>query len=263
MRRQDRGGIPEGAGSVELTGVARLATIVASLGSLELPAAYHLASRNSIALIAAVPRIAARRIAVISSTRVGRPVLEALDGGAVGTRGSPTCTLRLSIVGGGERVAQPKDESVRTRPLRPEDAEELGDLFDELAADPEARHFHPHPLTRAEAKRIAARSGIRDDLYFAAFIKGRLAGYGMLRGWDEGYVIPSFGVAVGVGYRGAGVGRTLLRYAISAARRRGARSVILKVHPSNASAWHIYESEGFTFYSAPVDGGQIRGTLPL
>jgi ribosomal protein S18 acetylase RimI-like enzyme len=160
-------------------------------------------------------------------------------------------------------VVQPNDESPRIRPLGPEDAEKLGDLFDELAADPEALHFHPHPLTRAEATRIATRSGIREDLYFAAFVESRLAGYGMLRGWDEGYDIPSFGVAVGVGDRGSGLGRSLLRYAISAARRRGAQSMILKVHPSNAGALHIYESEGFVFDETPVGGGQMKGRLRL
>ena len=155
------------------------------------------------------------------------------------------------------------DESLRIRPLGPEDAEQLADLLAELAADPEALHFHPHPFTRAAAKQIAERTGIREDLYFGAVLEGRLAGYGMLRGWDEGYTIPSFGVAVGVRYRGAGVGRSLLRYAISMARQRGARSMILKVHPSNVSARHIYESEGFTFDPVPVGGGQIRGTLLL
>jgi ribosomal protein S18 acetylase RimI-like enzyme len=100
-------------------------------------------------------------------------------------------------------------------------------------------------------------------VYFAAVLDGHLAGYGMLRGWDEGYAIPSFGVAVGIRFRGTGIGRGLLRYAISRARRRGAASMILKVHPENANAKHLYESEGFTFDPVPVDGEQLRGTLLL
>ena len=39
--------------------------------------------------------------------------------------------------------------------------------------------------------------------------------------------------------------------------------MILKVHPANASARHIYESEGFTVDRTPIDGQQVRGTLLL
>ena len=160
-------------------------------------------------------------------------------------------------------MAPPQVESVRIRPLRLEDADALSALLAGLAADPESVHFHPHPLTRAEAKRIAEGVGIQKDCYFAAFLDGHMVGYGMLRGWDEGYAVPSFGVAVDADYRRAGLGRRLLRYAISIARLRGARSMILKVHPSNVSARHIYESEGFTFDPVPLDDGQLKGTLQL
>ena len=154
-------------------------------------------------------------------------------------------------------------ESVRIRPLGSDDAQPLGVLFTELREDPDSVHFHPHPFTTDEARRIAERRGIQDDLYFGAFLDGRLIGYGMLRGWDEGYAIPSFGVAVGTNYRGLGVGRLLLRCAIAMARKRGAQTMILKVHPENSSAKHLYESEGFNFDPAPVAGGQLKGLLAL
>jgi ribosomal-protein-alanine N-acetyltransferase len=155
------------------------------------------------------------------------------------------------------------DESLRIRPVAPADAEQLGDLFAEFAADPGSAHFHPHPFTPAMARRIAERDGIVKDQYFVAMLDGRVAGYGMLRGWDEGYEIPSFGVGVAITDRGRGIGRRLLRYAISTARERGARTLMLKVHPSNVNARHIYETEGFTFDPVPGDGGQVRGELPL
>ena len=101
------------------------------------------------------------------------------------------------------------DESFRIRPLGPEDAEHLGDLLAEVAADPEAGHFRPHPFTHA--RRSKSRSGRASEMTcFAAVLEGRLVGYGMLRGWGGGYAIPSFGVALGVRYRGLGVGRSLL-----------------------------------------------------
>ena len=100
------------------------------------------------------------------------------------------------------------------------------------------------------------------DLYFGAFVDSRLAGFGMLRGWDEGYAVPSFGVAVESAARGRGLGRGLLRFAIRAARGRGAPSMMLKVHVENP-ARHLYEAEGFHFPDEPGADGQVKGTLRL
>lgn len=149
------------------------------------------------------------------------------------------------------------------RPLTEEDADQLGALFEELAADPTARGFHPHPMTRAQAERIVDGARLRQDIYFAAFVGQKLAGYGMLRGWDEGYSIPSFGVAVGSAHRGAGIGRSLLRYAIECARDRGAAKMMLKVHVDNQSARRLYESEGFVFEEIREDPAQVKGLLAL
>jgi ribosomal protein S18 acetylase RimI-like enzyme len=149
--------------------------------------------------------------------------------------------------------------ALKIRSLRAGDAESLGDLFEDLRDDPESVHFHPHPFTRDEAHRISVGTPRRRDLYFAAFLDARLVGYGMLRGWDEGYEVPSFGVAVRTGHRGAGIGRRLLRHAISMARRRGAQRMMLKVHPANGNARRLYESEGFRFDPIPLDNEQLKG----
>jgi ribosomal protein S18 acetylase RimI-like enzyme len=136
-------------------------------------------------------------------------------------------------------------------------------MFEELAADPAARGFHPHAMTRAEAVRIVNLAVAGHDRYFAAFVGDRMAGYGMLRGWDEGYAIPTFGVAVRPAFRGAGLGRRLLRFAIACARERGAAKVMLKVHLDNRSARHLYESEGFVFEQMSDDPAQVKGLLSL
>jgi ribosomal-protein-alanine N-acetyltransferase len=143
------------------------------------------------------------------------------------------------------------------------DADQLGELFAELAGGPEAQQFHPHPLTRPEAVRIASGDPARLDLYFAAFVGDRLVGYGMLRGWDEGYGIPSFGVAVRKGYRDRGIGRAMLLYSIDLAREKGAATMMLKVHRDNPGAIHLYESVGFAFEETEVDLGQLKGLLAL
>jgi ribosomal protein S18 acetylase RimI-like enzyme len=169
---------------------------------------------------------------------------------------------RLASRPGESELGQPKP-GVTIRQLGGADRDALAALLEDLRVDPASVHFHPHPFTRETAVRIAERRGIRRDAYFGAFIDGQLVGYGMLRGWDEGYEVPSFGVAVGTGHRGLGIGRRLLRHAISIARRRRSPSVMLKVHPSNANAKHLYESEGFAFEPAPLEGGQVKGVLTL
>lgn len=172
-----------------------------------------------------------------------------------GSTAFPDCLATLK--------GNPEIATLSIRPVGPEDAEQLGELFAGLAAGPDELQFHPHPLTAQEARRIATGGPGRKDLYCAAFLVDRLVGYGMLRGWDEGYSIPSFGVAVGAAYRGRGIGRSLLLYAIEYARKRGASTMILKVHLDNASARHLYESEGFVFQKILEDPAQVKGILEL
>ncbi len=151
--------------------------------------------------------------------------------------------------------------SVLIRGVRPTDARVLGDFFETLSLDPSAHMFHPHPLTAEYAGALVA--GDRMDEYFIAVDQDRVIGYGMLRGWDEGYTTPAFGVAVLSEARGRGVGRQLLRYAFELAREHDATEVMLKVHPDNRAAKLLYESEGFEFTGVAEDGIQLKGTRKL
>ena len=83
-------------------------------------------------------------------------------------------------------------------------------------------------------------SGRRQLSYFAA-------SYFMLRGWDEGYEIPSFGACTHPELRGAGLGQLLLAHAIAESRAARARSLRLTVYKDNEHALHIYRKFGFVF----------------
>lgn len=152
---------------------------------------------------------------------------------------------------------------IDVRPVTPADSQLLGDLFESLAGDSSADFFRPHPLTRAEAERVVGTLANGKDIYFVATDGDKLLGYGMLRGWNEGYAVPSFGVAVAPGQRGRGVGRQLLRWAIEASRARGSEQIMLKVYPDNLGARRLYESEGFIFNELAEDGVQLKGVLQL
>ncbi len=77
------------------------------------------------------------------------------------------------------------------QPVGSLNAAALGEFLCALAENGDAAFFHPHPLTCEAALEIASLSG--RDRYFVAIVAQKIVGYGMLRGWDAGFEIPSLG----------------------------------------------------------------------
>jgi len=126
--------------------------------------------------------------------------------------------------------------------LTASDASELAALVQSQPAD-YMQHFNPFPF---DAASLAARlDAVCRDYYRALRVDGRLAGFFMLRGLDEGYERPAFGVFVAKEFSGRGLGRKALQESLSWAREQQIKTVILKVHPEHKSARAIYEGEGF------------------
>jgi ribosomal protein S18 acetylase RimI-like enzyme len=142
--------------------------------------------------------------------------------------------------------------------LRPELAEPLAELFAALSAAGDGRTFHPHPLTRDEAERLSAYDGA--DVYAVLVEDGRAVAYGMLRGWDEGFDVPSLGLAVHPDERGRGLGRELTERLHDEARRRGATRVRLTVYADNEPARKLYERLG---YELEETGAELIGYMAL
>lgn len=132
--------------------------------------------------------------------------------------------------------------------ISPDDTQTLGDFFITLAADSETmRFFHPHPFTREFAAQLCNdRSGRRDRYYVACFGRVVIA-YMMLRGWDEGYSVPSFGVCNYPALRDVGLGQALLAHAVAECRAVGAKKLRLTVFKNNERAVHVYHKFGFVF----------------
>ncbi|NJD05353.1 MAG: GNAT family N-acetyltransferase [Methylococcaceae bacterium] len=135
----------------------------------------------------------------------------------------------------------------------------LADFFASLDQAGDYAVFHPHPFTPQQATAIARSDGL--DLYYAATAAGEVLGYGMLRGWDEGYAVPSLGLAVAPRHRGRGLGRLMMAFLHEAARLRGASRVRLTVYAHNASAVALYRRLGYRFSDAGE--GQLLGLLEL
>jgi ribosomal protein S18 acetylase RimI-like enzyme len=133
-------------------------------------------------------------------------------------------------------------------------------LFERLHAEGVEDWFHPHPLTAAEAEHLCAAPG--RDVYLIALRGTRAVGYGLLRGWNEGFDVPSLGVVVDSDVRGQGVGRLLMDSLHDAARSQGAERIRLKVYPQNVKALRLYRDLGYVFQVQP-EHGQLVGFLDL
>ena len=144
-------------------------------------------------------------------------------------------------------------------PLDPKHGPSLANLFERLRQNGEENFFHPHPLTSGEAAARANHSG--RDFYCVMVLDNHVIGYGMLRGWDEGYAIPSLGIAIDPEVRGRGYSRVLMNFLRDVAKQRGAERIRLKVDPQNQSAAELYRSLGYVL--EPQPDGQLIGFLEL
>lgn len=129
-----------------------------------------------------------------------------------------------------------------------------------LEEDSNADFFQPHPFTDEAVERILHNT--RSDLYYILVEGTEVLGYGMLRGWDQGYEIPSLGIAIHPRVRSSGLGRVLMHFLEASAKCRGAPSVRLRVKSQNEWAVRLYKSLGYEFRSED-DGGFLVGFLEL
>jgi RimJ/RimL family protein N-acetyltransferase len=69
----------------------------------------------------------------------------------------------------------------------------------------------------------------------------------MLRGFDDGFERPSFGVYIAEAFANRGLAKLALQYALVWCRLNHVAAVMLKVHPENHYARRVYEQAGFRF----------------
>jgi ribosomal protein S18 acetylase RimI-like enzyme len=130
---------------------------------------------------------------------------------------------------------------VEFRHARPDDEAILAEIFAEI----DAEFFRPHPFTPAAAKEVANHAG--QNTYALLTEDGRAVAYGILRGREEGYAVPSVGVAVRKSAQRRGLGRLIMGHLHAEAARHGATVVRLRVHPDNVRARGLYESMGYVY----------------
>ena len=120
----------------------------------------------------------------------------------------------------------------------------LAQFFKDIVANKDDVYFHPHPFSYKMVKRIASYEG--EDLYFLQIKNDEIAGYAMLRGWDEGYATPSLGIVMHPKFRNQGLGAKFMKFLHREAKAKGATSVRLKVYHDNAEARNLYAKCGYS-----------------
>ena len=133
----------------------------------------------------------------------------------------------------------------------------IDDLTSEATRQLIARHLDAmHEYSPPESVHALDVEALRQPgiTFWSAWIDGELAGIGALKPLDDQRgELKS--MRVDDRFRGAGVGRALLRHILTAARERGMTSLWLETGttPDFAPALRLYESEGFVTCE-PFDG---------
>jgi len=110
--------------------------------------------------------------------------------------------------------------------------------------DFQSENFYPHPFT-LDYLSYAIKS---KDAYFIMTWNQTAVAYGLLRGWEEGYDIPSLGVTVDKNYRRLGLGKFMCRFLHAYAEFRGCKAVRVRVYKTNEVAKSLYDELGYKFH---------------
>lgn len=137
----------------------------------------------------------------------------------------------------------------------------LGSFLRALEKNGEDSFFRPHLATRTTIRKLAARTG--KDVYCLLVESERVLGYGLLRGWDEGYEIPSLGIAIHPSARKGGLGSLLMHFLHASAFRRGAKKVRLRVRKKNSKAIKLYTDLGYVLKTQNDDHEYLVGFKDL
>jgi ribosomal protein S18 acetylase RimI-like enzyme len=102
--------------------------------------------------------------------------------------------------------------------------------------------FNPFPLNEEIAKKLCRKKS--KDKYYVVNFEDKIIGFSMLRGLDEGYDTPSFGILIDKSYQGRGIGRDITLQVIEKARKF-CKKIRLSIYEDNFIGKGLYESLGW------------------
>lgn len=140
------------------------------------------------------------------------------------------------------------------RSLRVEDAAALSAML--CAQSPSyARFFTPFSFDQETITRLLIAR--RKDVFMGIYWQSELYGFFMLRGWDEGFDVPAYGVLIAENHSGYALAQLSIRMAKSICKLRGASRIMLKVHTDNAAARTLYEEANFVQTGVDARSGNL------
>lgn len=109
------------------------------------------------------------------------------------------------------------------------------------------QYFRPFPFDSKTLDQMLDHA--QEDRYIGFFAGRRqsLAALLLVRGWDAGYEVPSYGILVDHNHLRCGWGKLSVAVAEQVARLMGATKLMLKVHPDNAPALQLYAATGWDY----------------
>ena len=105
----------------------------------------------------------------------------------------------------------------------------------------------------------------KNDIFNSIKINTNLVGFYCLRGIDQGYALPGFGIYISSNFTRKGLALGALRHAILQCGCTKCNRIMLHVAPENTRARLIYEKFGFIYSKDQVQtkGGQLKMTINL
>jgi RimJ/RimL family protein N-acetyltransferase len=107
----------------------------------------------------------------------------------------------------------------------------------------EEKLFSPHPLS-IEGFLIEIVNK-KDDVYCFTIFEEEICAYGILRGWDEGFKIPSLGIMISKKFRGKGLSYVMMEYLHNLTKEKGYNQIRLRVYKENYKAISLYKKLGY------------------
>jgi ribosomal protein S18 acetylase RimI-like enzyme len=139
-------------------------------------------------------------------------------------------------------------------------AENIRDLIIPFFNSINDKNFTPHPFDGNQMDKIIKED---KDLYYFIIFENKIIAYGMLRGWAEGYDIPSLGIYIDKEYRGLGIGNMLMNFLHISAKLRGSEKIRLTVIKTNTSAISLYRKLGYIFIEDTENSNKLTGFCRL
>lgn len=149
---------------------------------------------------------------------------------------------------------QKMEEGLIIRSLEVPDAPRLSTLLcsQSLAY---MRFFTPFDFEQESIVRLLDER--EKDVWMGFNWQGSLLGFFMLRGWDEGYGVPTYGVCIDETFSGYGFASLSLKIAKSVGRLRRSPRLMLKVHPENLAARTLFERAKFKLTGVHAESSNL------